>query len=119
LFAAGEAGQAASSVQQESAMFLTALVMRKQRAIVRSFERAGAFGSASARTPVELGLKPDMAWYQLVGHAVLRCPGSGRYYLDLPSWLRLRKRRRITGLVMAAVIVLLMTLWLWLRVKAA
>ncbi len=100
-------------------MFLTALVMRRQGLLVRTFQRAGAIGPASARTPAELGLKPDMAWYQLVGHAVLRCPGDGRYYLDLPSWLRLRKRQRITGLFMAAVIVLLMVLWLWLRVKAA
>ncbi|MFC4528936.1 hypothetical protein ISN76_18015 [Dyella halodurans] len=100
-------------------MFLTALVIRRQGAIVRSFERAGATGSASARTAAELGLKPDMAWYQLVGRAVLRCPGAGRYYLDRPSWLRLRKRRRITGLWLAAVIVLLIVLWLWLRVKAA
>ncbi|WP_266180556.1 hypothetical protein [Dyella humicola] len=99
-------------------MFLTALVMRRQGAIVRSFERAGATGSASARTAGEWGLKPDMAWYQLVGRAVLRCPGGGRYYLDRPSWLRLRKRRQITGLFMAAVIVWLMALWLWLRVKA-
>ncbi len=100
-------------------MFLTALVLRSQGAIVRSFERAGATGSASARTPAELCLKPDMAWHQLVGRAVLRCPGEGRYDLDRPSWLRLRKRRRITGLLMAAVIVLFIALWLWLRVKAA
>ena len=100
-------------------MFLTALVIRRQGAIVRCFERAGATGSASARTATELGLKPDMAWYQLVGSAVLRCPGEGRYSLDRPSWFRLRRRRRITGLWMAAVIVLLMALWLWLRVKAA
>lgn len=100
-------------------MLLTALVMRRQGGIVRTFERAGAIGSASARTPAELGLKPDMAWYQLVGQAVLRCPGDGRYYLDRPRWLRLRKRRRITGQFMASVIVLLMLLWLWLRVKAA
>ena len=59
-------------------MFLTALVIRRQGAIVHRFERAGAIGSASARTAAELGLKPDMAWYQLVGSAVLRCPGEGR-----------------------------------------
>jgi hypothetical protein len=99
-------------------MFLTALVMRRQGLIVRMFERAGALGSTSARTAAELGLKPDMAWYQLIARAVLRCPGEGRYYLDRPNWLRLRKRRRITGLVMAAVIVVVLALLLWLRVKA-
>lgn len=98
-------------------MFLTALAMRRQGAIVRTFERAGAVGSTSARTPAELGLKPDMAWYQLVGRAVLRCPAEGCYYLDRSRWLRLRKRRQITGLVMAAVIVVILVLVLWLRVK--
>jgi hypothetical protein len=99
-------------------MFFTAWVRRRQGAIVRTFEQAGAVGSTSARTPAELGLKPDMAWYQLIGRAVLRCPAEGRYYLDRLNWVRLRKRRRITGLIVAAVIVVILAFALWLRVKA-
>jgi hypothetical protein len=43
-----------------------------------------------------------MAWHQLVGHAVLRCPGDGRYFVDLVNWRRLRRRRR--RMALAAVI---------------
>ena len=49
-----------------------------------------------------------MAWHQLVGHAVLRCPGDGRYLVDLVNWQRLRRRRRRMALV--AVIVALVVL---------
>ncbi|WP_430391523.1 hypothetical protein [Dyella sp. 20L07] len=100
-------------------MFITALVMRKQRAIVHTLERAGATGPATARTPAELGVQPGMAWYQLIGHAVLRCPGEGRYYLDPPSWQRLRHRRKITAMVASAVILLVLVLLVWLRVRSA
>ncbi len=99
-------------------MLLTAWVVRKQKVIVRAFEKAGATATVSARTPAELGIKPGVAWYRLVGQGVLRCPGEGRYYLDRPSWLRLRKRRRTTALVIAVVLVLVLLLFLWLRVKA-
>ena len=89
-------------------MVISAVMMMKQRAIVRAFERAAATTVATACTAEQLGLKPGMAWYQLVGHAVLRCPGEGRYFLDVASWQRLRRRRhRIALAVVAAVLVLL------------
>jgi hypothetical protein len=100
-------------------MFITLLLARRQRAIVRRFEEAGATGPAVAMRPEELGLQPGAAWYQLVGHAVLRCPGEGRYYLDLPSWLHLRHRRRGTAVAVSALILVLLVLLMWLRVKAA
>ncbi|MGH8159175.1 MAG: hypothetical protein ACREPQ_13715 [Rhodanobacter sp.] len=57
-----------------------------------------------------------MAWHQLVGHAVLRCPGEGRYFLDLANWQRLRQRRRrlallavIGGLLVVLAVILLTT----------
>ncbi|WP_199100118.1 hypothetical protein [Dyella sp. ASV21] len=100
-------------------MLLTALLIRRQGAMVRVFEQAGATTPAAARTPQELGVQPGMAWYQLVGQGVLRCPGEGRYYLDPDSWQKLRQhRRRITALVLA-VIAVLGLLYAWIRVKAA
>ena len=96
-------------------MLLTMLLLRTQRAIVQTLEQAGATDAAVARTPEQLGVRPGMAWYQLVGLAVLRCPGEGRYYLDRAKWLWLRQRRRKMALgVGLAVIVLLLGL-LWLR----
>jgi len=89
-------------------MVISAVMMIKQRAIVRTFERAAATTEATACTAERLGLKPGMAWYQLVNHAVLRCPGEGRYFLDVANWQRLRRRRhRMALAVIAGVLVLL------------
>jgi hypothetical protein len=93
-------------------MVITAVMVHKQRALVRAFEQAAATTAATALSAEQLGLKPGMAWHQLVGHAVLRCPGEGRYFLDLANWQRLRRRRRrvalatIAGLLTLALIVL-------------
>ncbi|OOG40291.1 hypothetical protein [Rhodanobacter sp. C05] len=84
-------------------MVITAVMAHKQRVIVRAFEQAAATTAATARTAEQLGLTPGMAWHQLVGHAVLRCPGEARYFVDLANWQRLRQRRRRIALVVAAV----------------
>ncbi len=97
-------------------MVITAVMAYKQRAIVRAFEQAAATTAATACRAESLGLKPGMAWHQLVGHAVLRCPGEGRYFLDLANWQRLRQRRRrlallavIGGLLVVLAVILLTT----------
>ncbi|OOG53705.1 hypothetical protein [Rhodanobacter sp. C03] len=96
-------------------MVITAVIVHKQQAIVRTFEQAAATTVATARTAEQLGLKPGMPWHQLVSHAVLRCPGEGRYFLDLANWQRLRQRRRrialtiIAGLLVVLAVILLAT----------
>jgi len=89
-------------------MLISTVMMLRQRAIVRAFERAAATTAATACTAQQLELKPGMAWHQLVSHAVLRCPGEGRWFLDVANWQRLRRRRhRIALAVVAGVLVLL------------
>jgi len=97
-------------------MVITAVMVHKQRAIVRAFEQAAATTAATACCAEQVGLKPGMAWHQLVGHAVLRCPGDGRYFLDLANWQRLRQRRRrmalaavIAGALVVLAVILLTT----------
>lgn len=96
-------------------MVITTVMAHKQRGIVHAFEHAAATTAATARTAEQLGLKPGMAWHQLVGYAVLRCPGDGRYFVDLANWQRLRRRRRrmvlavIAGLLVALALLLLTT----------
>ena len=41
---------------------ITAVMMHQQRALVRTFERAGASSAAQARTGEQQGLQPDVAW---------------------------------------------------------
>ncbi|KZC34967.1 MULTISPECIES: hypothetical protein [Rhodanobacter] len=94
-------------------MLINAVMMLRQRAIVRAFERAAATTAATACTAGLLGLKPGMAWHRLVSLAVLRCPGEGRYFLDMENWQRLRRRRqRIALAVITGVLVLLGLLFL-------
>jgi hypothetical protein len=103
----------ASAGADDAAGFRGAHVKGVQRELVR--RPAGASGSASAFTPAGLDLKLDMACYRRVRHAVLRCPYDGRYDLDRSCWPPLRKRQKITGLSLAAVIVLvelIVTMWL-------
>ena len=83
-------------------MVITAVMQHKQRKVVHAFEQAGAISADQARTAEELGLKPGMAWYRLVAHAVLRCPAEGRYFLDVANWQRLRRRRRALALLVIA-----------------
>lgn len=96
-------------------MVINAVMMVKQRAIVRAFERAAATSAATACSPEQLGLKQGMAWYLLVQHAVLRCPGAGRYFLDMTNWQRLRKRRQRVALAVMAILFGLLALMLLLR----
>ena len=96
-------------------MVINAVMMVKQRGIVRTFERAAATSAATACQPERLGLKQGMAWYQLVQHAVLRCPGEGRYFLDIASWQRLRKRRQRVALGVMAILLGLLALMLFVR----
>jgi len=89
-------------------MLINTVMMLRQRMIVRVFERAAATTAATACTAAQLGLKPGMAWHRLASLAVLRCPGEGRWFLDMANWQRLRRRRhRIALAVVAGLLVLL------------
>jgi hypothetical protein len=97
-------------------MVITAGIVRRQHAIVRAFQQAAATTPATACSAKQLGLKPGLAWHHLVGHAVLRCPGEGRYFLDLPNWQRLRRKRRRIAAVMVTIVLLGGALAWWLAV---
>ncbi len=94
-------------------MIITSVIMHRQRVIVRAFEQAGATSPAVTRSAEQLGLKPRMAWQQLVAQGVLRCPGEGRYFLDVPNWQRLRRRRRFVALATTAGLLLVLLLVVW------
>jgi len=89
-------------------MLLTAMRMRRQRAIVRAFEQAGALAADSARSAEELGTRVDFAWQQLASLAVLRSPASGRWFLDQPNWQRLCRRRFALAVAVVAGLLLVL-----------
>ena len=94
---------------------ITSVMVHKQRAIVRAFEQRAVTSAGTARTAEQMGPKPGLAWRHLVAHAVLRCLGEARYFLDEANWRRLRRRRRhlavvvIVALLIGLALVLLAT----------
>lgn len=93
-------------------MLLTAMRMRRQRAIARAFEQAGAVGADSTRSADELGLRVDFAWQQLASLAVLRSPASGRWFLDRENWRRLCRRRfALAAAALAGLLLVLLLAW--------
>lgn len=93
-------------------MLLTAMLVRRQRAIVRTFEQAGAVSAGSARSAEQLGLAVGMAWQQLASLAVLRSPASGRWFLDRSNWQRLCRRRcMLAAAVVAGLLLLALFAW--------
>lgn len=93
-------------------MLLTAMLVRRQRAIVRAFERAGAVTVDRACSVEQLGLSVGIAWQQLASLAVLRSPASGRWFLDRPNWRRLCRQRLWLAVAVAAGLLLLL-LFAW------
>lgn len=100
-------------------MILTAVLVHRQKQIVAALQAAGAVDMAHARTPEELNVTPGMAWHQLVGHAVVRYPGEGRYFVDLARWDRLRAQRRRHAWMIGTTLVVLLGLLFWMKSAAA
>jgi hypothetical protein len=84
-----------------------AVIMRKQRDIVYVFQGARALTPETARDPNELGVEQDMIFRGLVGRAVLREAGKGRYYFDEPSWRALSSMRHRVAFIIGIIVVVL------------
>jgi len=93
-----------------------AVILMKERQVVEAFERAGATSPDRATDPANIGVEQGgIGWRRLRDHAVVReaSPGSGRYYVDIEVWQALHRiRRRLMGIVLAVVIVLIVMTFL-------
>ena len=72
---------------------VAAIVMTVEKRIVAAFRQAGATSIDKAVTPAAIGVHGRVAFEKLVGHAVLRESGNGRFYLDEDRWENLRSLR--------------------------
>ena len=72
-------------------------VIIKQNEYMRKFRNAGAVDGKSARTPAELGVKPDRIFRKMVDKEVFRQGRTpDRYYLDTAaagSFVEARRKR--------------------------
>ena len=82
-----------------------AAIIRNEKEIVALFRAAGATVPDRATTTAAPGVHEGLAYRKLRRRAVLREVGSGRFYLDEPSWAALRVlRRRLAGTILALVL---------------
>ena len=77
---------------------------RRQRELVAAVAGAGAVDALHARTLEEVGARDRLhALRHLRDHGVLHLAGPDRYWVDLPAWQALRRRRKRLVLVVALI----------------
>jgi hypothetical protein len=82
-----------------------AIIIRKEKEIVRAFRGAGATSTPKAASTSELGVDERVAFHLLRRRNVLREASAGRYYLDEAAWEQMGRRRRSFLVVILAVAV--------------
>jgi len=82
-----------------TAGFVAAAIVVKEKRIVAAFQRAGATSPSAAVAPGAIGVAQRVAFRKLCQHAALREVGSGKFYLDEPSWRASCALRRRVALI--------------------
>ena len=89
-----------------------AVIVIKEKQVVKAFRQAGAIDPGSAVVPTSIGVTNKIAFRKLLQHEVLREAGSGTFYLDEQSWENFRGQRRRLGLMLLlAVLIGALVLW--------
>ena len=83
-----------------------AVILIKERHIAEAFEGAGITAPERARDPEEVGVgMHGIGWRRLVDRAVVREASPGKWYIDTPSWLALRRQRRRMSIIMLVLVI--------------
>ena len=85
---------------------VAAIVVKREREVVEAFVHAGAIVPEKALTLDEVGA--NRFAHRLVEAGVLReAPlGSGRYYIDFELWMDRQRRRRMIGVGLLVIVLL-------------
>ncbi len=85
-----------------------AVMIKREKEIVESFESAGATGADSARPLGALGLEESRHFERLRRHQVVRTAAPGTWYLDRAAWRarQLHRRRVVVAMLAVALFVL-------------
>jgi hypothetical protein len=93
---------------------LVAVVVIKERHVAQAFERAGVTSAERAVAPEELGIgMHGIGWRRLTTRAIVREAAPGRFYLDVPSWLAMRRVRRQRSLAMLVLLLFAIAYFIW------
>ncbi len=83
-----------------------AVILMKERHIAEAFEGAGITAPERARDPEEVGVgMHGIGWRRLVDRAVVREASPGKWYIDMPSWLALRRQRRRMSIILLVLVI--------------
>ncbi|MEO8879453.1 MAG: hypothetical protein ABI446_03575 [Gemmatimonadaceae bacterium] len=78
----------------------------KERHVAEAFERGGITAPERARDPQEIGVRMHgIGWRRLVDRAVVREASPGKWYIDMPSWLALRRQRRRMSIILVILVI--------------
>lgn len=83
-----------------------------RRGVVSTFARANAMTPGSARKPASLSIRDLDTVRSAARHGMLVATGDGRYYVNVPKYLR-RQRWVTAGLVAAGVLILAVTVMMF------
>lgn len=75
-------------------MSAAAVIIIRQKRMIRSFIAAGATNAANARSFSELGLRESWITRRLIKAGVFVKVEAGRYYVSGPAWAAYCRRRR-------------------------
>ena len=97
-------------------LFILALMFGKSAGTVSKFMKAGAQSAATARKPASVGVSDMELVKRAEKRRALIGTGDGRYYVNVPRLLRVRKRYRAAAIgatvVFAALLVLAWHPWM-------
>ena len=81
-----------------------AIIIRKEKEIVRAFKGVGATIASKAVSTSDVGVEERVPFGLLRRRNVIREAAPGRYYLDEAAWERMGQRRRMVLGVVGALI---------------
>src|SRR4051812_2487395 len=88
-------------------MSAAAIVVKKQKDIVRAYERAQATDVSRAMAPESIDVRQSLVFKGLIRRGVLVPAGdSGKFYLDIERWAAFRKRRRALVMIFMTAVVI-------------
>ena len=88
-----------------------AVILMKERHVAEAFESAGITTPERARAPEELGVgMHGVGWRRLVDRAIVREASPGKWYIDMPGWVAMRRLRRRRAIVMLVIVLVVAAL---------
>ena len=88
-----------------------AVILARQRRMIRRFRDTGATDPLRACRPEDLGIRRSWLFNRMIDRGVFIPIGDGRYFLDLDGAHRFRENQRLRALILLIVALVLFVLF--------